>query len=138
MHFLSTGVDSGSIVSVVPSAPTATGASFIWNITTNFIGTSACTFTDINWLELLSVSHPNIEPVSISLSDPTPSSLLTNIRAYVVQTPNVFGAGGVVYNTIRFVKIRADDPTPGTYTYNATITAKNGLSTVVVLTLIVQ
>lgn len=138
MHFLSTGIDTGSITSVVPSAPTATGASFIWNITTNFIGTSACTFTDINWLELLAVSHPNIEPVSISLSDPTPSSLLTSIRAYVVQTPGVFGAGGVVYNTLRFVKIRADDPTPGTYTYNATITAKSGLSTTVVLTLIVQ
>jgi len=138
MHFLSTGIDTGSIATVNQTAPTATGGTFIWNITTNFIGMSACTFTDINWLELLATSHPNLEPVSISLSDPTPSTLLTHIRAYVVQTPSVFGSGGVVYNTLRFVKIRADDPTAGTYTYNATITAKNGLSTTVVLTLIIQ
>lgn len=138
MHFLSTGIDTGSIASVVQAPPTAVNGSFVWNITTNFIGTSACTFTDINWLELLAASHPGLEPVSISLSDPAPSSLLTHIRAYVVQTPGVLGAGGVNYNTLRFVKIRADDPTPGTYTYNATVTAKNGLTAVVVLTLIVQ
>ena len=138
LQFLYTGIDTGSITSVTQSAPTATGATFIWNITTSFIGTSACTFTDVNWLEMLAVSHPNLEPVSISLSDPTPSSLLTHIRAYVVQTPGVFGAGGIVYNTLRFVKIRADDPTPGTYTYNAVVTAKSGLTTTVVLTLLVQ
>lgn len=138
MHFLSTGIDTGSIASVVQAPPTATNGTFVWNITTNFIGTSACTFTDINWLELLAASHPGLDPVSISLGDPVSSTLLTHIRAYVVQTPGVFGAGGVVYNTLRFVKIRADDPTPGTYTYNATITAKNGLTAVVVLTLIVQ
>ena len=138
MHFLSTGIDTGSIASATQSPPTATGGTFVWRITSNFIGTSACTFTDINWLELLATSHPNLEPVSIVLSDPTPSTLLTHLRAYIVQTPGVFGAGGVVYNTLRFVKIRADDPTAGTYTYNATITAKNGLSTTVVLTLTIQ
>ena len=138
MQFLATGIDTGSIASVVQAPPTAVNGSFVWNITTNFIGTSACTFTDINWTELLAASHPGLEPVSIVLSDPTASSLLTHIRAYVVQTPGVLGAGGVTYNTLRFVKIRADDPTPGTYTYNATISAKNGLTTTVVLTLIVQ
>jgi hypothetical protein len=138
MHFLATGVDTGSITSTTQSPPTASNGTFVWNITTNFIGTSACTFTDVNWLELLATSYPGLEPVSVSLSDPTPNSILTNIRAYIVQTPGVFGAGGVVYNTLRFVKIRADDPTPGTYTYNATITAKNGLTTTVVISLIVQ
>lgn len=138
MHFLSTGIDSGSIAAVVQAPPTASDGTFVWNITTNFIGTSACTFTDINWTELVATSYPGLEPVSITLSDPAPSSLLTHVRAYVVQTPGIVGAGGISYNTLRFVKVRGDDPTPGTYTYNATVTSKNNLSTTVVLTLIIQ
>lgn len=138
MHFLTTGIDTGSIAAVVQAPPTATNGTFVWNVTTNFIGTSACTFTDINWTELLATSYPGLEPVSIALSDPTPPTLLTHVRAYIVQTPGIFGSGGVQYNTVRFVKVRGDDPTPGSYTYNAVITAKNGMTTNVVLTLIIQ
>ena len=139
MKFLATGVSLSALTSAVPAAPTANNAAVVWNTTAQFVGKQACTFLDVNWVALTGTSFPGMQPVSATIGTPNPSSISTYIKAYVFAgAPTVYGAGGVINTTLRFIKVRGDDPTPGAYDFPVTITSTNGKSVTVTLTLTVN
>lgn len=131
LHFLATGNTLSAVSPTTVSPPVANNMQVTWNTTAQFIGTQACSFIDVNWIELTKTSFPDLQPVSAVIGAPTPATVNTFLRAYVVQMPTVYGAGGVINSTLRFIKVRADDPAAGTYVYPLVITGKNGLSTTV-------
>jgi hypothetical protein len=137
LHFLATGYSLSAISVAAPVAPVANNMTVNWTISAEFIGLQACSFLDVNWLELTKSSLPDLEPVSASIGSPTPSGIATHIKPYVVQQPVAYGAGGVLNTTLRFIKVRGDDPTPGSYVYPLVITSSRGVVTTVNVTLVV-
>jgi len=134
--FLRTGLDVSNTTIAAPVAPTGTAGTVNWKLTTMFMGAPACTFTDVNWVTALSLDFHDIVPGSISIGTPTPNIIQNFVKAYVIQTPAIHGST-VVYNTLRFVKVTPTDPAPGNYVYPCVVTAANGQTLNIDLTLVV-
>jgi hypothetical protein len=137
IDFIHNGSSITNLVVSAPVSPTATAGSIGWRMTSDFIGAPVCTFTDINWVQLLGVNFGDVVPASIVVIPPTRGTITSFVRAYVVQDPVSYGSG-VLYNTIRFIKVSALDPVAGQYDYTCVITAVNGTTTTVTLSLVVQ
>jgi hypothetical protein len=125
--YLTTAAGAYSGVVPAPVAPTASNGTVVWQTNVGFVSAPPYSFIDVNWVSLLNASFPNMTPGSIAIGTPSPSSIQTYVRAYVVQQPTVQGTT-VTYTTIRFVKITGVEPAAGTYVYPVTITSAEGLT----------
>ena len=127
--------ESMNRVQVAPVAPTApvvsTTATQTWASSVSYLSLNgACSFIDFNWQILFnaqsSVRGLRIVPIS------NPPAIF---RSSVVGVPVVQNGGGVVYDTIRILKI--DEATPGVYVFLFDVYNIDGLKTAVTLNLTV-
>jgi hypothetical protein len=137
---LATGVQVPSTTIVAPplATPTASNATLSWVTKVQFSNAQATSFFDVNWVEALSASSGNYEPVSASIGAPS-GGIATYVRAFVVQSPSAVGRfGGVQYNVMRFIRVTSDPVPAGTYVYPITITNTDGNTVTVNLSVVVS
>lgn len=134
-----TQVPSTTIVAPTPPSPTASAATLSWVTKVQFSNAQATSFFDVNWVESLAASGNNYEPVSASIGTPSPGTIATYVRGFVVQSPTAVGRyGGVQYNVMRFVRVTSDPVPAGTYVYPITITNTEGNTITVNLSVVVS
>lgn len=135
----------GKMDLTVPAAstqapPTASNGTLRWQASVKYDQLSGmCPFFDFNWITLFAATSTGIDPVQIVVTgNPAPiaPSTVSPMKAVVVGAPQAVAGGGVVYNTVRIMKL-ADEVPAGSYTFNFNITDTKGQSTAVTLTLTV-
>lgn len=113
-----------------PSAPPVTTPQTLrWATTVNLASFQLdCSFYDFNWVTLFQTAFPpdntqtgnGVVPLTIAVASNPPGGFF---KASVVQSQGqmVLPGGGATFNTVRILRLA--DPTPGTYTFNFTISA---------------
>jgi len=126
-------------VPVVPPAitpPVTTPQTLTWAATINLQSLQQeCSFIDFNWAELFQTSYAN-DPNNLQGNNVLPIAItqITNpaggfFKAVVLggamgSNQVVIPGGGVVYNTVRIIRLQ--DPPAGTYTFTFQISYTNG------------
>jgi hypothetical protein len=129
------GLAQYDIVAPTPGGnpPVTTPQSLEWSTSIDLAAFGPnCTYSDFNWIELFQAqlaTDPSVEGVAV-----VPQSIMTTsnpaggaLKASVVQGvsgsagPTIYPGGGVVFNTVRILKLL--DVVPGTYTFTFQVSA---------------
>lgn len=130
------GVNLSGTSSVVVVPPTASNGTHTveWSSDVNW-GEYSHTFIEVNWAALMNVNSGNVAPAAISLGAMTTDPSNGNVRAFVVQSGAPVVNGGVLMNTLRFIKLSEEGLPKGDYVWPATITNTDGATVSATFTL---
>jgi hypothetical protein len=136
LEAFSTGMGQVATGASVPGAPTVStpAATMTWEASLNYEGiTGNCMFFDFNWVALFKASANNTDPARIVVvSNPAGNHL----AAQVIGQPIAVANGGMLYNTIRILKLD-ETIAAGAYVFQFTVYDTLGQSTNAQLTLTV-
>lgn len=123
-----------------PGVPaiSVTNASMNWNVNADMSMAPKFSFLDFNWVDALKATSGNLSPAKITIGTPSadPGSGL-HIKLMVTQSAPEVINNGLLFSTLRFVKITAGQATAGTYVWPITITNTDGSTDTATMTLVV-
>lgn len=125
------------VAPVAPTAPTAEDGTMEWRASLDYQAMLGdCAFFDFNWMTVFQAkSTSGVDPLRIQvLSNPEPIAPATvpPMKATVLGIPQASG-DGVIYNTIRIMRL--SELVPGDYEFNFRVLDTAGLYTDVLFTL---
>lgn len=119
-----------------PTVPDASSNAQTWTASASYQALMGdASFFDFNWMTVFSAKNNNgADPLRISvLANPPAVGGVVPMKASVIGMPVAIAGGGVVYDTIRVIRLAT--LTPGPYVFSFRITDTKDLTTDVTFTL---